>query len=72
MKLKYKTRKLLCVFHGLYCVRYSFSPLPGKPNFKLVQRNNPALLFSSFSTTQASYNTLVSEVEVASLIERDL
>uniref|UniRef100_A0A9I9EEK3 Uncharacterized protein n=1 Tax=Cucumis melo TaxID=3656 RepID=A0A9I9EEK3_CUCME len=31
------------------------------PNFKLVQRNNPALLFSSFSTTRASYNTLVSE-----------
>ncbi|XP_050938478.1 magnesium dechelatase SGRL, chloroplastic isoform X2 [Cucumis melo] len=46
---------------AFHCVRYSFSPLPGKPNFKLVQRNNPALLFSSFSTTRASYNTLVSE-----------
>ncbi|XP_038884235.1 magnesium dechelatase SGRL, chloroplastic [Benincasa hispida] len=46
---------------AFHCVRYSFSPSPGKPNFKLVQRNNPVLLFSSFPTTRASYNTLVSE-----------
>lgn len=48
---------------AFHCARYSFSPSPGKPKFKLVHRSNPAVLFSSLRTTRASYSTLVSEVQ---------
>lgn len=61
---RWRRRPISCYASSMafHCVRYSFSPSPGKPNFKLVQRNNPVLLFSSFPATRASYNTLVSEV----------
>ena len=44
------------------CASYSVLRLPAKPKFEFVVRKKPVVLCSSFRRTQASYNTLVSEV----------
>ncbi|KAG7016453.1 Protein STAY-GREEN LIKE, chloroplastic, partial [Cucurbita argyrosperma subsp. argyrosperma] len=43
------------------CASYSVLPSPAKPKFEFVVRKKPVVLCSSFRSTQASYNTLVSE-----------